>query len=297
MLIANPIYDSVFKYLMEDPEVARILIGNIIGRKILQLDARPQEQSLRTQDYALTIFRLDYKALVETESGERLKILIELQKSSHLSDIERFRRYLGENYKATDTVDGEAVSLPIISIYFLGDRMSVPNALIRVSPDTRDLLSGAAIQTNDRFIRLLTHESYFIQIQRLPQNEQHKLAQLLSVFDQSRLAHNRERWFLNFTDVNEIADPDLRAIAKRLREGLYNEEMLELVKSEEEIEHQLDKLTRAKLEAEDRAKAAEKQILQERARFAKVLADMGKTIAEIAASLGTTEDEIRNWLA
>jgi hypothetical protein len=43
MHIANPIYDVVFKYLMEDAKVAKLLISSIIGEEIEELDFRPQE--------------------------------------------------------------------------------------------------------------------------------------------------------------------------------------------------------------------------------------------------------------
>lgn len=38
MQIANPIYDAVFKYLMEDSQIAKLLISSIIGEKVLSLD-------------------------------------------------------------------------------------------------------------------------------------------------------------------------------------------------------------------------------------------------------------------
>ncbi len=44
--IANPIYDVVFKYLMEDSQVAKLLIGKIIGKEVLELQPRPQEISV-----------------------------------------------------------------------------------------------------------------------------------------------------------------------------------------------------------------------------------------------------------
>ena len=43
MQIANPIYDVVFKYLMEDAKIAKLLISSIIGEEIETLDFRPQE--------------------------------------------------------------------------------------------------------------------------------------------------------------------------------------------------------------------------------------------------------------
>ena len=41
MQIANPIYDVVFKYMMEDAKVAKLLIASIISEEIEELKFRP----------------------------------------------------------------------------------------------------------------------------------------------------------------------------------------------------------------------------------------------------------------
>jgi hypothetical protein len=43
MLIANPIYDVVFKFLMEDAKIAKLLLSSIIGENIEELSFLPQE--------------------------------------------------------------------------------------------------------------------------------------------------------------------------------------------------------------------------------------------------------------
>jgi len=43
MQIANPIYDVVFKYLMEDSKIAKLMISSIIGEDIEELSFMPQE--------------------------------------------------------------------------------------------------------------------------------------------------------------------------------------------------------------------------------------------------------------
>ncbi|MCP4150726.1 MAG: hypothetical protein GY757_23475, partial [bacterium] len=43
MRIANPIYDVVFKYLMEDNDIARLIISTIIRQKVISLEFRPRE--------------------------------------------------------------------------------------------------------------------------------------------------------------------------------------------------------------------------------------------------------------
>ena len=48
MQIANPIYDVVFKFMMEDSKVAKKFISAIIGEEVLELDFTATERSLKT---------------------------------------------------------------------------------------------------------------------------------------------------------------------------------------------------------------------------------------------------------
>ena len=69
MRFANPIYDSVFKHLMEDLEIARGFIGRLLGVKVVELQLLPQElterkaASLGTPDPLVRVFRLDFAAV------------------------------------------------------------------------------------------------------------------------------------------------------------------------------------------------------------------------------------------
>ncbi len=98
MLIANPIYDAVFKYLMDDLAVARVIISTIIGQDIQELDFKQRERSAQVPSLGATIFRLDFSAVIKTADGTRKNVLIEIQKADSGEDIGRFRRYLAENY-------------------------------------------------------------------------------------------------------------------------------------------------------------------------------------------------------
>ncbi|TAE00258.1 MAG: hypothetical protein EAZ97_06495, partial [Bacteroidetes bacterium] len=105
MLIANPIYDVVFKYLMEDNKVAKLLISSIIGMKINDLDFQPQEfvaqigeliptkkntkkKKESYQKHSLSVYRLDFKAKISTPQGERI-VIIEIQKAKFVGDMMR----------------------------------------------------------------------------------------------------------------------------------------------------------------------------------------------------------------
>ena len=41
--IANPIYDSVFKYLMEDERIAKTLISALLKKEVVEVDMRRNE--------------------------------------------------------------------------------------------------------------------------------------------------------------------------------------------------------------------------------------------------------------
>ena len=78
MHIANPMYDAIFKHLLEDMVSARLLIGAILGEEIETLELVPQENwvvvGLREGGGAdFTVQRIDFAATVRTAAGERLR--------------------------------------------------------------------------------------------------------------------------------------------------------------------------------------------------------------------------------
>ena len=42
MIIANPFYDIVFKYLLEDVEITRELLSTILGEEVQSVEVKPQ---------------------------------------------------------------------------------------------------------------------------------------------------------------------------------------------------------------------------------------------------------------
>ena len=70
MRIANPIYDVVFKYLMEDKALAKLLLSTILQTEITELVFRPQERITEIGSRYLTVYRLDFAATVKNAQGE-----------------------------------------------------------------------------------------------------------------------------------------------------------------------------------------------------------------------------------
>ena len=100
MQIANPIYDVVFKYLMQDNKVAKLILSTIINEEIETLDFRPQETAITidressvdfTLEY-LSVIRMDFSAKIKNSDGSYKLVIIELKKAKLPADIMRFRK-------------------------------------------------------------------------------------------------------------------------------------------------------------------------------------------------------------
>ena len=102
--IANPIYDVVFKYLMEDTEIAKLILSTIIDEEIESLEFSPQENIITLENRSLTVYRLDFSAKIRLPDQSYKQVLIEIQKAKYSTDIMRFRRYLGEQYKKNTSI-------------------------------------------------------------------------------------------------------------------------------------------------------------------------------------------------
>ncbi|MDR2765797.1 MAG: hypothetical protein LBB90_12310, partial [Tannerella sp.] len=48
-IIANPIYDVVFKRLMENERIAKFFLGTILDEPVISLEVRPQEFTYRKE--------------------------------------------------------------------------------------------------------------------------------------------------------------------------------------------------------------------------------------------------------
>lgn len=164
MIIANPIYDTVFKKLMENDRVAKFFIGTLLDQTIESVEVKPQEftyiKDLDTNDpevnkyikkklqerLSINVFRLDFLATIVTETGEHKKILIEIQKARNKVDLIRFRNYLAEQYKKVDVVNQENVILPITTIYILGFLLpEIESPCIKVERNYKDLINQKII--------------------------------------------------------------------------------------------------------------------------------------------------------
>ena len=207
MIIANPIYDVVFKRLMENERVAKFFISTLLNQTVESLSLKPQEFTYSDKLVGLAVFRLDFIAIVKTADGTTKKILIEIQKAKNRIDLMRFRNYLAEQYKKEDTVDNEKVALPITTIYILGFPLAnIDTACIHVERQYIDKVNERPIAERSEFIEKLTHDSYVVQVGKITDQYKSSLDKLLSVFEQNNFLDDTEvvKEYKHDTDVEEL---------------------------------------------------------------------------------------------
>lgn len=123
--IANPIYDSVFKYLMEDERIAKTILSALLKKDVVGISARPHEYANETRD-KISMFRIDFAATVREPDGNIHLILVELQKTWLETETLRFRQYLGAQYSNKRNIDKDShagYAIPMVTIYLLGHRV------------------------------------------------------------------------------------------------------------------------------------------------------------------------------
>ena len=237
IIIANPIYDSVFKFLLEDERVAKVLLSALLKQEVHDLKMRRNEYTNLSQT-RISLFRIDFSARIKDAAGREQLVLIELQKTWLATETLRFRQYLGTQYLDAENIHGEGhatrYGLPIISIYILGHKLgdlSEPVVYVRrryLDYDSREIRQGVP----DPFIESLTHDSIIVQIPFLKGRARNHLERLLSVFDQDCRVEADDH-LLQIND--EGLDKEGRLLVDRLVMAAASREVRREMQVEDEI--------------------------------------------------------------
>lgn len=306
MRIINPLYDKAFKYLMQNNRLAKKVLSVILEEDIEELELKQQETVVPDEKRGLTLFRLDFKAIICRADGTRQQVLIELQKSKFETDIQRFRSYLGPGYLHGETTkddkghDSKAV-FPIITIYILGYPIQdIPHMAVTVNRHIINSVSKETLDIDSFFINHLTHRSHILQVRRLPENRQSRLEQFLMLFNQAWITEHNY-----IIDLQEIPE-EFQEIAKYLQGPVMNEQFRRQLEAEEEIDTIFDrqeaKLVQALQEAEEAKQKAEAERKQKEEKeqtiinLIKKLHLKGFSISEIAEDTGKSNEDVTRIL-
>lgn len=239
--VANPIYDSVFKFLMEDERIAKTVLSALLKKEVVSVEMRRHEHPNITRDN-ISMFRIDFAARVMQDDGSTRLVLIELQKTWLSTETLRFRRYLAAQYNAEENMLKESNSeagpyaIPMIAIYLLGHRIGdIDKAVVYVNHKALDY-DGKEIENgeNDPFINSLTHDSIIVQIPLLHGKINNKLDRVLSVFDQSQRDDSNQH--IVRLDINNYeGDSELMHLVHRLGLAAMNASIRQEMDDEDEF--------------------------------------------------------------
>jgi len=294
MLIANPLYDTIFKYLLSDNRVAKLMISTIIDEPIETLRLQPQEQQVLSEKRGIHVYRIDFAATLKTKSGKQKKVLIEIQKAKFKEDLLRFRRYLGEQYSQADPETGKP--LPIITIYILGFGLEdLPFPAIKVNREYMDAITGEKIRKESSFIEKLTHNAYVIQVPYLTQRRRNKLEALLSIFDQSH--RQTDKYVL---ELKEHLPKEFTLVENRLKAVTSDKGLRDKIALEEEVEDLFESLERnytGKLEEKDQVIEEKDQVIEQKDQ---VIEEKDHVIEQKDQEIQKTKqqmDQLMKWLS
>lgn len=237
--VANPIYDSVLKFLMEDNRVAKTILSALLKKEVVSVEMRRHEHPNTTRDN-ISMFRIDFAAKVKEEDGTEQLILIELQKTWLDTETLRFRRYLAAQYNAEENMMSEGhhkgYAIPMVAIYLLGHRIGdIDKAVVYVNRKAVDY-NGQEIHNGEKdpFINSLTHDSIIVQIPLLHGKINNKLDRVLSVFDQTK-RDNENQHILYIDIAGYEKDMEMMQIVHRLSLATMSADVRQQMNDEDEF--------------------------------------------------------------
>ena len=313
MVVANPIYDIVFKYLMEDERIARTILSALLKKDVVAVKMRPHEYSDDNRD-ALSVFRIDFGATIRESDGKEKLLLIELQKTWLDTETLRFRQYLGVHYSNPKNMTDAGHALPMGAVYLLGHKVGdIEEPVLYVSHRSYDYNDNVVTKgLPNPFVDSLTHDSIIVQIPRLHGqfsrpasgrlHGKNRLDMVLSIFDQTRRDVNDNR-LLQIDDSTYRDDADMEHILHRLTMAAADAEMRHKMNVEDEYFSAIEKrdteiLMRDKQLAEQKSQLAEQksQLAEQKSQLAEQksqLAEQKSQLAEQKSRLAEQENMLR----
>ncbi|MBQ0019526.1 MAG: hypothetical protein KBT39_03285 [Bacteroidales bacterium] len=283
--VANPIYDTVFKYLMEDERIAKTLLSALLKKEVMEVEVRRHEYTNGSRD-KISMFRIDFGATVRQEDGSAKLILIELQKTWLETETLRFRQYLGAQYALPENIikedNPEGYAIPMITVYLLGHKVGdIDEPVLYVNHKSFDYDGNEVTKgIPDPFVDSLVHDSIIVQIPRLRGKVNNRLDKVLSVFDQScKDKYNRQ--VLNIDEALYADDDEMKHIIHRLLSAASDSALRMEMNVEDEYFSAIENRDTAIMLRDEKIKEQDAQLAEQGAQ----LAEQGAQLAEQGAQL------------
>ena len=302
--VANPIYDSVFKYIMEDERIAKTMLSALLKKEVVHVTVRPHEYSNTTRD-TLSMFRIDFAATVREREGDVEKdrvVLIELQKTWLNTETLRFRQYLGAQYSNKNNIreaDEKGFAYPMVAVYLLGHKVgNIKEPIVYVNHDVFDYNGNIVKEGSEEpFVESLTHNSIIVQIPLLHGNVNNRLEKVLSVFDQTQVEGNTQQ-VLKIDEDKYADDNDMLYVLHKLTAAAANSEMRQDMNVEDEYYKAIEDRDTAIMQRDKILKEKEEQLSQQSEQLSQQseqLSQQSEQLRNMAKALfakGMTEEQI-----
>ena len=307
--VANPLYDAVFKYLMEDDRIAKTILTALLKKKVIDVKIRRNEYANLTRRESISMFRIDFAATVLDEDNQPHLMLIELQKTWLPTETLRFRRYLALQYNNEENMlkeEHEKYAIPMVAIYLLGHRVGkIEEPVIYVNHHAYNY-DGKKVEEGipDPFVESLQHDSIIVQIPLLHGRVNNRLEKVLCLFDQTNVADNKK--VIKVDDKQFEGDNDMEYIVRRLQSAAADPDMRYQMNAEDEFFKELearDSLIMEKdgqlKEKDGQLKEKDGQLKEKDEMLRKMITGMqenGMSLDEIAKMLNKTVEEVKQIL-
>ena len=297
--VANPLYDAVFKYLMEDDRIAKTILTALLKKKVVDVKIRRNEYANLTRRESISMFRIDFAATVLDEDNKPHLMLIELQKTWLPTETLRFRRYLALQYNNEENMlkeDHEKYAIPMVAIYLLGHCVGkIEEPVIYVNHYAYNY-DGKKVEEGipDPFVESLQHDSIIVQIPLLHGRVNNRLEKVLCLFDQTNVADNKK--VIKVDDKQFEGDNDMEYIVRRLQSAAADPDMRYQMNAEDEFFKELEARDSLIMEKDGQLKEKDGQLKEKDEMLRKMIKGMqknGMSLDAIAGMLDKTVDEIK----
>ena len=294
--VANPIYDSVFKYIMEDERIAKTMLSALLKKEVVHVTVRPHEYSNTTRD-TLSMFSIDFAATVREREGNEIKdriVLIELQKTWLNTETLRFRQYLGAQYSNKNNIreaEDKGFAYPMVAVYLLGHRVgNIKEPIVYVNHDVFDYNGNVVEDGNmEPFVESLTHNSIIVQIPLLHGNVNNRLEKVLSVFDQT-LVDGDTQQVLKIDEDKFADDNDMLYVLHKLTAAAANSEMRQDMNVEDEYYKAIEDRDTAIMQRDKMLKERDCKMAQMDER----LSQQSERLSQQSEQLSQQSEQLRN---
>ena len=301
--VANPIYDSVFKYIMEDERIAKTMLSALLKKEVVNVTVRPHEYSNTTRD-TLSMFRIDFAATVREREGNEIKdriVLIELQKTWLNTETLRFRQYLGAQYSNKNNIreaEDKGFAYPMVAVYLLGHRVgNITEPIVYVNHDVFDYNGNVVEDGNmEPFVESLTHNSIIVQIPLLHGNVNNRLEKVLSVFDQT-LVDGDTQQVLKIDEDKFADDNDMLYVLHKLTAAAANSEMRQDMNVEDEYYKAIEDRDTAIMQRDKMLKERDCKMAQMDERLSQQseqLSQQSEQLSQQSEQLSQQSEQLRN---